>query len=508
LHASSGGGATASPFIYHQLDHHVSSSANDVAAASSRVGPKLRQIRNRLRDVDWLWLMACQGVMDGDVHAVESYLAAGGDPARQLTAEECAVLGHPSAFSNGYSLVHIAIRFRREDILSTLLAATEAASGIARKRVPSYTAPDIAAAIVREIGSSLRQRKGDFPCYFLMETSTFSLPAELEDLPNSVKKQLFSELLDDNAQKELEDDEEHAINWSTEITEALGSRLYALWNRTAGDCLLDSVLQASWGIMDRDNTLRRALYDSLSEAALTFYERWKETEAMQAELLHFSLDEGQWEQDWAIILSIANQPGSSLEQIHIFALAHILRRPIIVYGIKYVKSYQGDNIGLARFQGVYLPLLWESTFCWRTPLALGYTRGHFTALVPMEVDLCAHLGARANIDTNEDAPTVYLPLMDYEGKVLPIHFLQASEIGHEVSLLHEWLDCCTTESGLLVAKQQLVRPPQLVRQMVEEWLQRYRNLAEMMVHSSGSSAGSRLLVPPPALSSDSESDDE
>lgn len=43
--------------------------------------------------------------------------------------------------------------------------------------------------------------------------------------------------------------------------------------------------------------------------------------------------------------------GASLEQVHIFALAHILRRPIIVYGIKYVKSYHGDNIGLARFQG-------------------------------------------------------------------------------------------------------------------------------------------------------------
>lgn len=46
--------------------------------------------------------------------------------------------------------------------------------------------------------------------------------------------------------------------------------------------------------------------------------------------------------------------GSSLEQIHIFALAHILRRPIIVYGIKFVKNYQGDNIGLARFQGMYV----------------------------------------------------------------------------------------------------------------------------------------------------------
>jgi len=69
---------------------------------------------------------------------------------------------------------------------------------------------------------------------------------------------------------ELEDEEEHVINWSVEMTAVLGSRLYALWNRTAGDCLLDSVLQASWGVMDRDNTLRRALADSLSEAALTY----------------------------------------------------------------------------------------------------------------------------------------------------------------------------------------------------------------------------------------------
>jgi len=68
---------------------------------------------------------------------------------------------------------------------------------------------------------------------------------------------------------ELEDDEERVVNWSQEISETLGSRLYALWNRTAGDCLLDSVLQASWGIMDRDNTLRRALADSLNEAGLT-----------------------------------------------------------------------------------------------------------------------------------------------------------------------------------------------------------------------------------------------
>ncbi len=61
--------------------------------------------------------------------------------------------------------------------------------------------------------------------------------------------------------------EEPILNWNLEITDRLGSRLYALWNRTAGDCLLDSALQATWGIFDRDNTLRRALADSLMEGA-------------------------------------------------------------------------------------------------------------------------------------------------------------------------------------------------------------------------------------------------
>ena len=60
----------------------------------------------------------------------------------------------------------------------------------------------------------------------------------------------------------------------------------------------------------------------------------------------------------------------------------------------------------------------------------------------MEADLCAHLGARANIDTNDDAPTVYLPLMDHEGKILPVHFLQLSEVGTTTTSSRQ-CDCAT-----------------------------------------------------------------
>ena len=70
-----------------------------------------------------------------------------------------------------------------------------------------------------------------------------------------------------------------------------------------------------------------------------------------AQSLEYKLDDCQLEQDWNNIISLANQPGASLEQAHIFALCHIFRRPIIVYSVKYVKSFRGENIGFTHFEG-------------------------------------------------------------------------------------------------------------------------------------------------------------
>jgi hypothetical protein len=52
-------------------------------------------------------------------------------------------------------------------------------------------------------------------------------------------------------------------------------------------------IQASWGVFDRDNTLRRAISDSLQEAGHVFYPRWKEWEMRQAQELDFTLAESQ-----------------------------------------------------------------------------------------------------------------------------------------------------------------------------------------------------------------------
>ena len=59
--------------------------------------------------------------MEGDLAAVEAYKSSGGDIARQLTADEVRLLNRPSAFDAGFTLVHLAIRFQRQDMLAVLL---------------------------------------------------------------------------------------------------------------------------------------------------------------------------------------------------------------------------------------------------------------------------------------------------------------------------------------------------------------------------------------------------
>ncbi|EDV94568.1 ubiquitin thioesterase trabid [Drosophila grimshawi] len=446
-----------------------SETINNCDTLQERQERRQRQIR---RQVDWQWLNACLGVVENNYSAVEAYLSCGGNPARSLTSNEIAALNRNSAFDVGHTLIHLAIRFHREEMLPMLLAQISG-SGPGIKRVPSYVAPDLAADIRRHFSNTLRIRKSGLPCHYVQKHATFALPSEIEELPIPIQEQLYDELLDRDAQKQLEMPPP-ALNWSLEITARLSSRLLVLWNRSAGDCLLDSAMQATWGVFDRDNILRRALADTLHQCGHVFFTRWKEYEMLQASMLHFTLEESQWEEDWSTLLSLASQPGSSLEQLHIFALAHILRRPIIVYGVKYVKSFRGEDIGYARFEGVYLPLFWEQNFCTKSPIALGYTRGHFSALVPME--------PFSRIDgRRDDAEDVtYLPLMDCELKLLPIHFLSQSEVGNEETMMRQWLDVCVTEGGLLVAQQKLSKRPLLVAQMLEEWLNHYRRIAQVI----------------------------
>lgn len=45
--------------------------------------------------------------------------------------------------------------------------------------------------------------------------------------------------------------------------------------------------------------------------------------------------------------------------MHIYALAHVLRRPLVVYADEWARDAAGARAGRSSIAGVYLPDLWE-----------------------------------------------------------------------------------------------------------------------------------------------------
>ena len=104
--------AGPSPSAVHLIPCSTANTPPDVLPPSSlkSTSNEVRQIRNCLSSSDWLFINACLGVVNEDVPAIKAYLRSEGDRARQLSCDECLVLGQPSIFSIGSTLVHLAIR--------------------------------------------------------------------------------------------------------------------------------------------------------------------------------------------------------------------------------------------------------------------------------------------------------------------------------------------------------------------------------------------------------------
>ena len=151
-----------------------------------------RRVRQLRRQADWTWLNACIGVVENNPVAVDNFLVRGGNVTRGLTSNEVLLLNRSSAFDVGHTLVHLAIRFHRDDLLQRLLARNSGPNGInGIKCVPSYVAPELASDIRRHFAATLRIRKAPFNCHYVTEHATFALPADIEELPLTVRLQYY-----------------------------------------------------------------------------------------------------------------------------------------------------------------------------------------------------------------------------------------------------------------------------------------------------------------------------
>lgn len=76
----------------------------------------------------------------------------------------------------------------------------------------------------------------------------------------------------------------------------------------------------------------------------------------------------------------------SLEEFHVFLLANILQRPIIIVSDTMLHDLSGEPLSPIPFGGIYLPFECDLEKCHRYPLVLAYDSAHFSALVLMDED--------------------------------------------------------------------------------------------------------------------------
>jgi hypothetical protein len=212
--------------------------------------------------------------------------------------------------------------------------------------------------------------------------------------------------------------------------------------------------------------------------SLDLYPRWREARAREAFHDGFRADDWQWRKEWADLVRVAALPKSALEQTHVWALAHVLRRPIIVYAILNIRNYRDEVVDLARHQGIYLPSLLDKRECSSNPLALAYIRGHYLGLVGEEKEQTM-------------GTTVLLPVMSPDSQLLPVHFLTDLERGNEAALIREWFCCRHVDRVLCVEQHCPARAdrPQACQALVARYVQDLQSRFLSKSARAGAAAG-------------------
>ncbi|KAM7053614.1 OTU domain-containing protein 7B isoform 4-T13 [Molossus nigricans] len=157
------------------------------------------------------------------------------------------------------------------------------------------------------------------------------------------------------------------LNWWVSVDPTC-QRLLPLATTGDGNCLLHAASLGMWGFHDRDLMLRKALYALMEKGAekeaLKRRWRWQQTQQNKESGLVYTEDE--WQKEWNELIKLAsseprmhlgtngaNGGGAesseepvyeSLEEFHVFVLAHVLRRPIVVVADTMLRDSGGEAV--------------------------------------------------------------------------------------------------------------------------------------------------------------------
>lgn len=255
----------------------------------------------------------------------------------------------------------------------------------------------------------------------------FILP-NLSELPAEFRNFLEKDLIETSTLRRLENSGH--LNWW--CWNGSGQRLWPLSTTGDGNCLLHAASLGMWGIHDRQLILRSVLHEMLTRGSRrnTLWRRWRWAESKANLQSGLELSDEEWHHEWNNILNLAaatprtnanleenaversegsEQIYESLEAIHVFALAHILKRPIVVVSDTVLRNAAGEELSPVPFGGIYLPLECPSSQCHRSPLVLCYDSAHFSALVTMR-------------HTPSSSLLPIIPITDRNRNLLPLHF--------------------------------------------------------------------------------------
>ncbi|XP_065650037.1 tumor necrosis factor alpha-induced protein 3 [Hydra vulgaris] len=203
-----------------------------------------------------------------------------------------------------------------------------------------------------------------------------------------------------------------------------------------GNSLLHSLSLYIFGVHDRYNYFRQILSFRINKEKLDGQMgiRWIE-HSQQSNLLH----------DWNRLQELTSNrkyfyPDKTIKygelgNFHIFVMANILGRPIIVLSEK-----QFDNV----IGGIYLPLLRHSKECFRSPIVLVYYNYNFSPAFS-----CESFNTMLSNICYDDNALHCVPLVNNNLMPLKVHFLLPSE--NQDKVLLGYLDISYIEEKIKVA---------------------------------------------------------
>jgi len=286
--------------------------------------------------------------------------------------------------------------------------------------------------------------------------ASFLLP-NLLDLPDDIRIRVTDSLVDTTTMNTLE--ENKRLNWW--MNKKLPCpKLYPLLTSGDGNCLLHATSLAMWGFHDHSLSMRKALNETMItlKPNNSLYRRWRWAQSVQNKKYGLVFSEQEWNEEWKSLLrlssaeprisqmnssdlptnnqqvnrtksmpivSSSNSGGStqstcqstrqyyeSLEEFHVYVLANNIRRPIIIYSDRVLRTNDGEAISPIEFGGIYLPLEIPAEKCHKQPVFLAFDAAHFSALVPLEQN-----------SKSSNKATYRIPLIDIEtNDLLPIHY--------------------------------------------------------------------------------------